>query len=316
MKKTLLLKSIFMMIFFICIADSCFADKEPLIFVIKSRDQKPHEFLKRSVLDNLKSEKISFKSKIFEMNSDFKKAKDILKKIEKEKPDLVLSIGSESTLFFSLYTKNIPIIFSMVYKSDKIATVLEKTQNVKGIFINLDMEIVFNVLKDIKPNLKKIGIMSPSKHFNDQMDHLTKSAEKNEIEIISREVNSASDVPRAINELTKAVDALYVLPSPIFTNRQMLKRIILKTLSNNIFVAGGSFEIVERGGLIGFGFDINNTALITTNMVKEFLKTKDINGLESRRCNKFYLYLNKRTSSSIGIKFSKKIESMAVNIIE
>ncbi|MCK5706790.1 MAG: hypothetical protein KAI43_03995 [Candidatus Aureabacteria bacterium] len=302
--------------FFFCIKNNCFADKKSTIFIIKSRNQKPHEFVSKKITELLRSNKISFKSKVFEMDGDFNKAKEAIKVIQKETPDLIISIGSEATLFLSLYIKDLPIIFSMVYKSDEATKILEERTNIKGVFINFDMDIVFNVLKDIKPELKRIGVMFPSKHFNDSMNYLIESAGRNDIEIISKEVNNESDVPSAIKELTKEVDAVYILPSPIFTSKQMLKRIVLKTLSNNIFVSGGSYNIVERGGLVGFGFDINYAATATAEMVKDILINKDIIKLKNKRCKKFRLYLNKRTARSINLKFPLKIEKVAEKIIE
>ena len=115
------------------------------------------------------------------MDGDFNKAKEAIKVIQKETPDLIISIGSEATLFLSLYIKDLPIIFSMVYKSDEATKILEERTNIKGVFINFDMDIVFNVLKDIKPELKRIGVMFPSKHFNDSMNYLIESAGRNDI---------------------------------------------------------------------------------------------------------------------------------------
>ncbi|MBN1521430.1 MAG: hypothetical protein JW928_02765 [Candidatus Aureabacteria bacterium] len=297
------------------LSPSCYPADKCSVCIIKSRNLAPYEYVSQKVLESLQECEESIESRVFDMEGDPEKGKQIVQEIEQAPPDIVLSIGSESTLFLAENVDDIPIIFTMVYKYDKINQALSLKKNFRGVFVNLEMEEPFQILKRIYPELRKLGVMYIPQYFEDQITDFEEAAKKSGIEIMAIEIKEEADIPKAIRDFSPQIDALYLLSNPLFTKKEVIKRIILGTLQSKVFVVGESLEVVKKGGLLGLGFEINHVIQSTSEMIKDYYRVKDIEKLHNRKCEGFNLYINERTSKNLGISIPEDLKKTARKII-
>jgi len=288
----------------------CYANNMTVDIVISYQNVQ-YENVSKSLQDFIKSIDPDTSINVSNMEGSLENGKAILADIKKAPPNLIISIGTGSTIFLSQSINNIPIIFTMVYKMDKIDAAISSKENVAGIFMNPDMDGLFAILKEIYPEMKTIGIIHSSEYFTNQISELDPYMEKYRFRIVKKKIKTERDIPKAINKLFPEIDAFYLLPEPQLKKKEMLKKIMLKAFSENIFVFCGARMTVSKGALIGF--DSNNKVIIeqTEEIVGEYLEKKDIEALKSRNCKGFSYYLNKRTAKLLDIQLPDNIVEKA-----
>ena len=169
---------------------------------------------------------------------------------------------------------------------------------------------------EIKPDLKRIGVLFMPDYSQSQISYLEAAAQEKGLHIVRVAIQSEPDIPQALRDISDKIDVLYLLSNPLFSKKEVIKRIIMGTLTNRIFVVGESFDIVKKGAMVGFGFDVNNIVSETAELMKKFRKTRNIQSLKSGKCRKFNLFLNARTAEKLEMKIPGSIKKSSRKIIE
>ena len=142
-------------------------------------------------------------------------ATQIARQFVGDKPDVIVSIATPSAQTMLAATKNIPIVFSAV--SDPVEAKLVPDMkkpggNITGVCDRSPVEEHIKLLKEIKPDLKKLGYLYNAAEANSvsTLNVLKKLAEKEGIEIIPSAAPKSSDVQAATRALIGKVDMIYV----------------------------------------------------------------------------------------------------------
>jgi putative tryptophan/tyrosine transport system substrate-binding protein len=293
-----------------------YCESKNTLYIIKSRSLPPYDYICEKVRQAEELRGFNMQIKIFDTEGDASKIKSICEEIRNNPPNLILSIGTEVTVYLAENKMQIPAVFTMVYETDRINKIISGNENLRGVFLNLDMDAPLDILKEICPDIKKIGALYMPEHFESQLNDMENAAKGKDIQILRKEMRKEEDIPEAIRQITTEIDAFYMLPEPFLMKSEMIKKIILTTLPSNVFVFGETFDIVEKGALAGFAFDLNAITDCTVRMTKKYMDSGNIAEIKNHKCEKFSLYLNNRTAQRLGITFSKNIREMAKKIIE
>jgi len=293
----------------------CYANRMTVDIVI-SYETEQYDQVNKKIQDYIKFIDPNTSFTVSNMYGSLKNGKAILADIKKSPPDFIVSIGTGSTIFLANSINDIPIIFTMVYKMDKIDAAIDSKKNVAGIFMNPDMNGPFSILKETSPGTKTIGIIYSSEYFTNQINELDFHMEKYGYKLIKKKISTERDIPKIINKSFPEIDALYLFPEPLLMKKEMLKKIFLKAFSENIFVFGESRTFATKGALIGF--DLNIKAIInhTEEIIGEYLKKKDIKTIKNRKCKDFDYFLNTRTAKLLNIQVPDDIVKNATEVFE
>ncbi|MBN1521682.1 MAG: hypothetical protein JW928_04040, partial [Candidatus Aureabacteria bacterium] len=275
--------------------------------VIQSRSLQPYQFIMDETCRLLQEKGIRYKSRVFVLDESDTSPKVILKEVEKKKPDIILTIGSESTLFSSKNISNIPMIFSMVYRVDPIEESVKSNSFLKGVYLNISLHEPLKILQEMNPELKRIGIIYTPSLFQEQVNHIEKEAGRLGILIVRGEIQTEFNIPEAIKDITEKSDAVYLLPDPKTMTADFIKKIMLATYRKKIFVFGESYEWVKKGALVGFAFDIQEVVEKTFQQMLPVVEGNSIADMENVMCKDFRLYLNMRVAEALGIKPGRQI---------
>ncbi len=128
-----------------------------------------------------------------------KKGKEIAKKINSEKPDLIYAIGEKAAFIAANYTDNIPIIFSMVLNYKKKEFKLYNNPRVTGISLEVPIEITFMQMQMLVPNCKKIGLLYSDKSTEIIEDIKIEFANKKMIR--NKKLRDTADMKKGIENL-------------------------------------------------------------------------------------------------------------------
>jgi putative tryptophan/tyrosine transport system substrate-binding protein len=318
MKKYLRFLTLLIFCLFIFSEAGAAAGKPLRLAILQSRKLAPYEYVYSQICEKLRFDRIDFEPTVYyltditdrldyeslESSSELQK---FAKGLINSRPDIIISIGTESTVFLSKNVKDIPVIFTMVYRTDLIERYTEGSLNTKGVFLTMQMDKPFALLKEIKPEMKKIGVIYSPEMFQNSVGRLRDVAAKHGLEFVSKSVTKSTELPDALKEIVESVDAILLLPDPLTMNSDFLRKVMLMSIEKGIVVFGESYEIVTKGAFAGFAFNVEEVIKNTVQHIENLRKNGEIRNLASLECSQYRLFINSRVAGSLKIKISDKI---------
>ena len=218
-------------------------------------------------------------------------------------------------------TQSIPIV-AMDLGSDPIAngwvaSLARPGGNVTGIFLDLPG---FNakslqLLREVVPTLTKVAVFWHPVSGNLQLEALRKAAAALGVAMVMVEVSSPSDFEHAFQAAVRSqASGVLMLSSPLFGgNPQLLADLALQNTlpAINIFP-----DFAQKGGLIGYGPELQNLFMQAGVLVRKTLQGSAIADLPVERPTRFRLVANLVTARALGLTMPTSILLSADEVIE
>lgn len=182
----------------------------------------------------------------------------IAKKFVDDKKDLIFAISTQSAQASYNATKEIPIVITAVTDpvDAGIAKSFEKPgTNVTGTSDAAPIDKQFQLIKDIFPDAKKIGILYNTSESNSQIqvDNAKKISSDYGFEIIPQGITNVNDIPQTVESMLSKIDVLYAPTDN--TVASSIPIVVQKCYSKNIPVIGAESGQVKNGALATVGVD-------------------------------------------------------------
>lgn len=209
-------------------------------------------------------------------------ATQIARQFVGDKPDVIVAIATPSAQTMLAATKQIPIVFSAV--SDPVEAKLVQTMekpggNVTGVSDRSPIEDHIKLLKEIKPDLKKLGYLYNSAEANSvsTLNVLRQLAEKDGIEVIPSAAPKSSDVQAATRALIGKVDMIYVpTDNTIISVLEGATKVAAES-KTPLFTADPSS--IGRGAFAAQGIDYYDAGIETGKLVTRILKGEKVSDI-------------------------------------
>jgi len=246
--------------------------------------------------------------KVTKYNLEEETPEIIFSKINKQKPDLIVTLGTEASKLAKKNISDIPIVFSMVLDPIDIGL---KAKNLTGSSLDIPLRIQFKTIKKINHRVKKIGVIYNPLENNSIIQKAKIEAKNNNLVLKKFPVNSTKEIPR-IDDMN--IDALLLIPDNIVCQSVIIQHILLASLKNKIPVIGISPAYVKAGALFAFSCDYKDIGRQSGNIALRILNGEDIKDIPISIPRKTKLFLNLTVAKRIGLKLNKKIIEEAVTI--
>ena len=224
----------------------------------------------------------------------------IANKFVSDKVDLIFSIATPTTQAAVNATSTIPVVFSAV-TDPKSAGLLK--ENVTGSSDRVDnIGEQLDILKQLNPNAKKIGILFNSSEQNSltQVEAIKKAAAEKGIEVIEQSVTSPSEITQALGVLLPKVDALYI-PTDNLVVSSMPAVVERANAAKKIIIASDEGSVVT-GALYTKGIDFYELGKEAGKLAIQILKDgKKPSELEYVTLKPTNLVFNKKSLEAIGL---------------
>ena len=209
------------------------------IRVLKSKDAKPFDLFMKGFKETVPYAEISVENR----EDDMRKGEKIVKKVQAERPDLILALGAKAA-WVAREVRDTRVVFSMLSGPEKY-----KLGNMAGVKLDIPAETYLKQAKEIVPSLQIIGVI----HSRDTFIAETKSAAgAMGLEIVSEKISSLEDIKEAMDIILAYIDALWIHSDPIImsSSRVVKELIILKALRKRVPVIGFNKWLVNSGGAL------------------------------------------------------------------
>ncbi|MDH4163468.1 MAG: ABC transporter substrate-binding protein [Nitrospirota bacterium] len=188
---------------------------------------------------------------IIRLDGDAAKAGPSARKIRAGGARLVFTVGALATDAAARELSDIPVVSCLVLRTDA----LQQSPNMTGVGLEYPAEVQFAWMQRLLPRAKNIGILYNAGENQRTVDAAKEAAKQAGIRLETEQVRSPQDVPAALNNLSRRVDAIWGIPDSIVLSPLIAKNILLFSFRNSIPVIGPSSTWVKAGALYALDWD-------------------------------------------------------------
>jgi putative ABC transport system substrate-binding protein len=235
--------------------------------------------------------------------------------------DLVVVTGTPTALAAKKATTTIPVVMTNVgdpVGAGLVASLARPGGNVTGLS-SLSPELItkrLEILKDVVPNLARIGLLRPARTGQFQMKELRPAAValKLKLEEIGTQADSKGLEIAFQTAKRKQVGAIMTTVTPsFFAERKRIVELAGKYLLPAIYPQD---EFVEAGGLMSYGVEYADLYRRAAVYVDKILKGAKPADLPVQQATKFEFVINLKAAKQIGLTIPPEVLARADRVIK
>lgn len=235
-------------------------------------------------------------------------------KLVKDNNNIIVGITTPATLSLANATKDIPIIMGGItypVEAGLIASEDKPGNNITGVSDRTPIKEQFEIMKQVLPNMKKVGIIYTASEDNStkQANEAKEIAEQLGLEVTIKSVSNTNDIQQVTESVASIVDGIYI---PIDnTLASAMATVVKVTDTYKIPVFPSADTMVLDGGLLAIGVDQYKIGVETARVVVAVLNGAKTETKPIVLANEGIIYLNEKKAKELGISIPEKIKNKA-----
>lgn len=235
-------------------------------------------------------------------------------KLVENKNDIIVGITTPATLSLANATKDIPIVMGGITYPVEAGIIVNENRpgnNITGVSDRTPIREQLQLMKEILPNLKNLGVFYTSSEDNSvkQVEEVKKVAEDLELNLKISSVSSTNDVQQVTESLASQVEAIFV---PIDNTIASTMQTVVKVADEfKIGIFPSADTMVADGGVLGLGVDQYQIGVKTAEVVIEIINGANPAETPIKLANQGVIYLNETKAKELGIKIPDSIKEKA-----
>jgi putative ABC transport system substrate-binding protein len=210
------------------------------------------------------------------------------------------------------------VVFTAV--TDPVAAQIVKDKqapggNITGISDFSPLEAQFDLIKELVPSAKKIGVVfNPGEANSVALLNAVKAlAPARSLQIVEASAGRTADVSAAAQSLVGKVDAIY-LPTDN-TIISALGTVLAVGTDNKLPVFTGDTESVQKGSVASIGFDYFQVGVETGAVVVRVLKGEKPGAIPVKNASGSNLVINAKAAAAMGVTIPAAVQARAKQVI-
>ena len=253
---------------------------------------------------------------VFDMDGDLERGKKQLAEIEeKVKPDLIFAVGIWALQAIVSRPPTVPVVCAMVLNPPSVLGT--DTKNVTGASMNVPVEQLIRVFKQLGPHVKRIGVIFNKNRTGYLVRQAQVAAKEEGLELVTREVNSPKEVVAALESMQDSIDALWIVPDETTLSQAVVQQMLLFSYRKRIPLLGLSDRHAQMGAVFALSFasgeDIGRQA---AELAQSVLAGGKATGVPYTNARKVSLSVNLKAAQKLGLEIPPAILGRATNVIQ
>ncbi len=238
---------------------------------------------------------------VSEYNLKEEEPAEVYSRINKEKPDIVVTLGTKASKLAKEKIKEIPVVFCMIFNPKKMVG-----SNITGVSMEIPAEIQIKGIKEILPDAKSIGLIySPGSRAD--YEAISWVYGQKGFKLITRKVDSEEELSGALKDISSQIDCFLMIPDSKIYSPISVKHLLIQSLREEFPVIGLSSLYTKAGALFSFDChyeDLGRQAAGITLRILNSEKPGDIAPLMPKKAK---LSLNLATAERLRIRIPSQI---------
>lgn len=245
-------------------------------------------------------------------------AAQIARKFIGDKADVLVGIATPTAQALAAGTKQIPIVFTAV--TDPVQAQLTPSweasgTNVTGVSDVLELDKQIDLIKEIIPDAKKVGIVYNPGEANSMavVEALKKQLPEHGMELVEAAAPRTVDVRNAALSLAGKVDVIYTnTDNNVVSAYEAMAKVGNDTKTPLI---ASDTDSVKRGAIAALGVDYHDLGVQTGRIVARILDGEKPGDIAPQTSDNLQLFINVTAAEKQGVLLSEELLLRAAQII-
>ncbi|MGT2932870.1 tryptophan ABC transporter substrate-binding protein [Streptococcus catagoni] len=269
--------------------------------------------IEKGIEDELKASLPADKKvKISLMNAegDQSKLQTMSRQLVSSGNDIVVGIATPAAQGLAAASKDIPVVMSAV--SDpigaKLVTNLKKPEaNVTGLSNKLPLKQTLDLIKDLTPTVKTIGLLYASNEDNSllQVNDFAKLAEARGYVIKKYAVPSTNEVSSTMSAMTKQVDAIFIPQDN--TIASAFATVVSSSKAAKVPLYSSVDTMVKEGSVASISQSQYQLGVETGKQIKELMKGKKVSQVPVKVIDEGKAVINEKVVNELQLSISDSL---------
>ncbi len=280
----------------------CLALDQTTVSVVFSSDMEAYRQAWEGVNDFCSKNGMTLRVSTYNLSND--DPETVILGIKKEKPQLILTIGTRALRLLKMRIRDIPIIACMVVNQDEI-----EGANVTGVTMSVPTEAKLQWIEKNLPEAKTIGLIYSSETAGLTAE-ISQTCNEFGYTVIAKKINSGEEIAVALNGMSSKIDCFLMIPDAKIYFPKSIEYLFMEGLKRRFALIGLSSFYTKAGAFVSFDCDYQELGRQTAEMIMKARRvTRDIASTHSVSTNippesprKITVSLNLLVAEKIGIK--------------
>lgn len=304
------MKKIFLLFVITCLVFStawCYAAERVVVSVVFSSDIEAYKQAGNGFREFLGEKKVSLL--VSEYNLKEEEPAVVYSRINREKPDIVLTLGTKASKLAKEKIVDIPVVFCMVFHPEEITS-----SNITGVSMEIPATIKLRGIKRILPaDTKKIGLIySPG--LTAAYEEISQVCGQMGFKLIGKKIDSEKGLPNALKDISRQIDCFLMIPDSKVYSPMSVKYLLLQSLREKFPVVGLSSRYTKAGALFSFDCDYNDLGRQAAEIALRILNSQRPADIEYSTPRKTKLSLNLLAAERLGTRIPSQIVKEASEV--
>lgn len=228
------------------------------------------------------------------------------------KPDLIYSLGVESTEWASLQTTSVPIVATLVLKDD----LFKKAKNITGISLNYPLKTQFQWLRKFFSQQKTVAILYNPTENAKAIEAARDISQQNGFKLNSIAVDSPKELPFALEQLDNNIDILLAIPDETVMSVNTAKEVLLASFRNKVPLIGLSDNWVKSGAFYALSWDYGDLGHQCAVMAQKLLAGATIANVPPENPRKTTYTVNAKIAEHMNMEIPAELLKNAKKIFD
>lgn len=228
--------------------------------------------------------------------------------IKKEKPELILSLGTNASRLVGSDVKDIPMVFSMVLGPEDF-----HNSNSTGVLLKISPAMIVSGVKKILPGAKKIGVIYSEASIS-TYEELEKNCTQNGLQMVGRKIGSSKEFPDSLKDIGWRIDLFVMIPDPDIYFPKSVEYLLMESIRSKFPVLGLSSAYTKAGAWASFECDYEDLGRQSGEMAIRIIRGEKPETIPIESARKVSISLNVAVAKKMGIKISREILKEAASL--
>jgi putative ABC transport system substrate-binding protein len=296
------MKKLSLLLVILCLVFStvrCHASERVVVSVVFSSDIEAYQQAWSGFKEFLDEKKISLWASEYTLNQE--KSEEVYSRINEEKPDVVITLGTKASKLAKERIKDTPVVFCMIFDPHKITAL-----NITGVSVEIPTKTKLQGIKRILSHTKKIGLIY-SPVLTPAYEEISLLCNSIGFELVRRKIDSEKEFPDALKDISHKIDCFLMIPDSKIYFPKSVEYLLLESLREKFPVVGLSSVYTKAGALFSFECDYNDLGRQAAKITLRILNGEKPAHIQPEMPKKINLSLNLITAKRMGIKVPSQI---------